>query len=184
MRENQRVELVGREADALLEVRLRLEQQLVALKRVGRLCQRGEQVGALRQRPAAPDPLHAFERHFRALIEIPAVVRLRSEADADRRPAKSPQPIDPACPEATSVVHEAGMRAELLPGARDKPRPLGRIEIAIGLEGKGLDPLPEGQRALVVAKAGDVDANDLGRVADLMSAVTSASSPLRLRPAR
>src|SRR5271169_2768353 len=37
VRENQRVELVGREAYALLEVRLRLEQQLVALKRVGRL---------------------------------------------------------------------------------------------------------------------------------------------------
>ena len=47
---------------------------------------------------------------------------------------------------------------------------MGRIEIAIGLERKGLDPLPERKRALVVAEAGDVDANDLGRIADLMRA--------------
>jgi hypothetical protein len=117
--------------------------------------------------------LHAFERHFRALIEIPAVIRLRSEANTYRRPAESPQPVDPAGPEAPSVINEAGVGAVLLPGAGDEPRPLGRIEIAIGLEGKGLDSLPEGQRALVVAKAGDIDANDFGRVADLMSAVTA-----------
>jgi hypothetical protein len=50
---------------------------------------------------------------------------------------------------------------------------LGRIEVAISLEGQSLDPLPERKRALVVAEAGYVDANDLGRIADLMSAVTA-----------
>ncbi len=56
------------------QVRLWLKQQLVALERVGRLRQGGQKIGALRQGAAAPDPLHAFKRHFRALVEILAVV--------------------------------------------------------------------------------------------------------------
>jgi hypothetical protein len=86
------------------------------------------------------------------------------------------------------MVHETGVRAEVIPDAGDKPGAVGRIEVAISLEWKGLDPLPKRKRALVVPEAGDVDANDLGRIADLMSVVDErcncASSMLRLRPAR
>jgi hypothetical protein len=36
-----------------------------------------------------------------------------------------------------------------------------------------LDPLPERKRAFIIAKTGDVDANDLGRIADLAFGITA-----------
>jgi hypothetical protein len=62
---------------------------------------------------------------------------------------------------------------ELIPGPRHKARSISRIEVAIGLERESLDALPKRKRALVVAETGDVDANDLGRIAYLTRVVAA-----------
>src|SRR5262249_28685743 len=121
--EHEGVRLIGRAAELGLHLLLVLEQEAVALERIGRLRQRLKQFGCLREcafgerkRPAALDPLDRLEIHLGALIIVAAcVVRLLGKADADRRLSERAELVDPARPEATGIVDEGRVRAPVVP---------------------------------------------------------------------